>query len=430
MKWDPWQLEFLKTPGDKIQYCGRQVGKSVICAKDAGDWAVQNGSKVVLMIAPTERQAYALFEKTLNYILANYKGMVCKGKQKPTQKRITLTNKTVIWCLPTGLSGTGIRFLTVHRLYGEEASRIPQDVWDAVIPMMLTTGGAKILLTTPAGRGTYASDVWHNKNGAFESYKRFSISSETVANEREISESWTELQKQDMLILLAQEKIRMSKARYAQEYLGQEMDELKQFIPTELIRKCMVIGQSFFTSSPSGDNFLGADIAGQGKDQTVLFSVCRIKDKIRQIGMKVSMKQQTTQTTKDIIYLDEKWHYKRIFIDDGGLGFGVFSELLDNPRTKNKTEALNNSSRSVDSHDKKKKKILKNDLYHNLLSMMEQGRVELEDDDEIFRSLSCLQAEWKDGKEFIDGDYTHIAEALIRAAWCLHDKHLNIYCFY
>ena len=122
---DPWQKEFLETEGDKILYCGRQVGKSVICSMDAGKWAVSHAGKTILMIASVERQAYALFDKTLDYLMSNYPKMVCKGKKRPTQTRINLTNNTTIWCLPTGLKGTGIRFLTVHRLYGEEASRIP-----------------------------------------------------------------------------------------------------------------------------------------------------------------------------------------------------------------------------------------------------------------------------------------------------------------
>ena len=68
-KLDKWQNEFLQTEGDKIVCCGRQGGKSEICGMDAGRYALNNKNKIILMIAPTERQAYALFDKTLNYII-------------------------------------------------------------------------------------------------------------------------------------------------------------------------------------------------------------------------------------------------------------------------------------------------------------------------------------------------------------------------
>ena len=125
---DPWQKEFLETEGDKILYCGRQIGKSVICAEDCGEYVKDKINQVILMIAPVERQAFALFDKTLNYLVENYPKLICKGKDKPTLTKIKLTNGCIIWCLPTGLHGLGVRFLTVHRLYEEEGSRIPNEV--------------------------------------------------------------------------------------------------------------------------------------------------------------------------------------------------------------------------------------------------------------------------------------------------------------
>ena len=38
---DPWQKKFIETKGDKILCCGRQVGKSVICGIDAGEYAIE-----------------------------------------------------------------------------------------------------------------------------------------------------------------------------------------------------------------------------------------------------------------------------------------------------------------------------------------------------------------------------------------------------
>ena len=199
---DPWQQKFLSTTGDKHLCTGRQVGKSVICAMDAGKYAITNGGKVVLMIAPTERQAYALFEKTLEHIFQNAKKMVKKGRHRPTKSKISLTNGTIIWCLPTGLTGLGIRFLTINRLYADEASRIPEPVWDAVTPMLLTTGGDTILLSTPFGTEGFFYDVMINKDEAFNSFARFRTDSEKVIRAREICDTWTATQRNPALQML------------------------------------------------------------------------------------------------------------------------------------------------------------------------------------------------------------------------------------
>src|SRR3990167_6239700 len=241
LKLDPWQQEFLLTEGDKLLCKGRQVGASTICGMDAGEWAVKNDNMNVLMIAPTERQAYALFEKTLDYLLTRYKYSIEHGKNRPTQTRIILKNKTKIYCLPVGIAGVGIRFLTIGRLYADEASRIPKEVWTAITPMLMTTGGHSVYLSTPAGSQGYFADVVTNKNNAFNSFTRFFKSSLEVVEQREICETWTELQKQRALDYLESEKKRMSKLEYAQEYEGKILDELKQFFSTELINKtcCM-----------------------------------------------------------------------------------------------------------------------------------------------------------------------------------------------
>lgn len=428
IKLDEWQKDFLKTKGDKILCTGRQVGKSVICSIDAGEYAINNYNKIILMIAPTERQAFALFDKTLNYLADNYKTTIMKGKNRPTLSRIKLKNKTIIYCLPTGLAGLGIRFLTVDRLYADEASRIPENVWAAVTPMLLTTGGDTILLSTPAGPEGYFADVVENRESAFNSFTRFTKGSEEVIRAREISESWTEQQRDKALDYLEREKLRWSKRIYAQEYLGRIEEELRNFFSPNLIRECMAISKP----NPNhhltiSDTFLGVDVARMGEDDSVLFLVRRIKNRLEEIEHKILPKQLLTKTVGDILNEDSKHNFKNIFIDDGGMGVGVFDPLLENPKTKRKVIAINNASRSVDSENRKKK-LLKEDLYNNLLRLMEQKKILLIKDDETFRSLTSIQFEYTEKKNLrIFGNYSHITEALVRAAWCMKTKTLNPY---
>jgi hypothetical protein len=423
---DPIQVEFLAEEGDKILYCGRQIGKSTICSYDCGEYATHNKNKTILMIAPVERQSYALFEKTLNYLVENYPKLICDGKDRPTQTKIQLTNGTVIWCLPVGIGGVGIRFLTVHRLYGEEASRIPEDVWVAVTPMLLTTGGKTILLTTPAGKGTYASDVWNNKSGAFDSFKRFSASSEEIMQNRPISSTWTKEQREFALNKLKQDKARMSAMFYAQEYLGKEMDEFNQFFPTNLIKSCMTLHRQNVSSC--GDSYLGVDVGRMGEDPSVFISGDKVnQDELNQNGMVVTRKTLLTDTATLIKNLNNEYNYRKIYIDTTGIGWGVFDILLSDDETKRKVVSIENISKSLDNEEKQFKTTMKIDLYINLKTLMESGKIHLYNEDEIFYSLSSITAIYEDGTLKIEGSDTHIAEALIRLAWCMKEKHLNLY---
>ena len=88
IEFDDWQKDFLNTTGDKILCTGRQVGKTTICAKDAGDYAINNKNAVIMMIAPTERQAYELFSQTLDYIIKKRKTLIKTGKDRPTKTKI------------------------------------------------------------------------------------------------------------------------------------------------------------------------------------------------------------------------------------------------------------------------------------------------------------------------------------------------------
>lgn len=428
---DPWQKEFLYTKGDKILCCGRQVGKSEICGMDAGEYAANHKNEVILMIAPTERQAFALFNKTLTYLVRNHSKLICKGKKRPTKSKIELKNGMIIWCLPVGTAGLGIRFLTVHRLYADEASQIPEPVWAAVTPMLLTTGGDSIYLSTPFGDGTEFANCFQNVENAYGSFKRFSVDSETVVKERVICETWTEKQREKALIRLAQARARMTTLEYAQEYLGKILADLRQVFPDELIRECMVLNRRFSMSRRGSERyFLGVDVARMGEDESTFEIVDRINKKcLEQVENEITTKTLTTATTERILTLNRKYNFKQIFIDDGGMGVGVFDQLLTENSTKRKVVAINNLARPLDREEKQKKKILKEDLYNNLLGLMERKEIKLLKDDEIFQSLKSVQFEIKNGRVKYHGNYTHIAEGLIRAAWCVTDKGLNIYIY-
>lgn len=406
MKLDPWQKEVLATKGNICIRTGRQVGKSTVVSVKAAEYAAKNKNKTILVIASVERQASLLFEKIMDVLFTKYKSYIKTGKDKPTKHKVHLTNGSVIHCLPTGLSGHGIRGYTVDLLIADEAAFIPEDVWTAVTPMLAVTKGTIILLSTPFGRGGYFYRCFQDKR-----FTPFHVSSEECPRADEA--------------FLESERERMTKLQYAQEYLGEFIDELRQFFPNDVIKKCMVLERGL-TSPSFGHNYLGVDVARMGEDDSVFVSLVERQGKLIQVGQEVTSKTLLTDTTSRIKHLDKVHNYRKIYIDDGGMGVGVFDPLLEDPQTKRKVVAINNATRGID-RTGKRKTLLKEDLYSNLLHLMETDKIKLYNYDETLRSLRSVQAEYVNGKLKIFGNYTHIAEALIRAAWCMKDKTLNIW---
>jgi hypothetical protein len=412
---DDWQKEIMNTEGNIALRSGRQVGKSTVISILAGDYAVKNPNKVIMVIASVERQAYLLFEKILIYLEGKYRDKI-NSRKKPTKSRVSLKNGSIIYCLPTGLAGYGIRGYTIDLLIADEAAFIPDNVFSAVTPAIATRidRGAKIvLLSTPHGKKGYFARAFND-----DSFKTFHISSEECPR---INKEFLE-----------QEKRRMSKREYAQEYLGEFVDELMQFFPDKLIRNCMN------RKRPNGIErgrrfYLGVDLARMGDDEST-FEIFELGEdkKLFQVENQVTKRTLLSQSTSHILNLDKLYNFEKIFIDDEGIGVGVFDFLLEHEQTKRKVIPINNSKRILDKDETQKTKLLKEDLYNNLLRLMETGQIYLLDDDEIFMSLKSVQYEYTSDSKGkpnlrIFGNYTHIAEGIIRAAWCVKYKTLNIW---
>jgi hypothetical protein len=93
-------------------------------------------------------------------------------------------------------------------------------------------------------------------------------------------------------------------------------------------------------------------------------------------------------------------------------------------------QGIRNSKQIVDK-DGKETKLQKTLLYSNLKMLMENHKIKLLDDGNIFQSLKSVQFAYSDdtmGTRHLKifGNYTHIAEGLTRAAWGAKNKHLKL----
>lgn len=418
--YDPWQVKVLEAKGNLCLCSGRQVGKSEIIAHKAGR-TVAASKKRILIISITEDQAELMLQKCLLYLNEHHKGLICKGAKRPTLHKIHLTNGSLIQTKALGAKGWGAMGDTFDILVPDEAAYLPEAIWAAITPMLLTTGGELWLLSTPNAQEGYFYNAYTNPDYGFTT---FHVNSEEVADGR------PEPQRTLMLEHLKREKARMSPMEYAQQYLAQFQEELGQLFPDSLIQRCQCLDRVSPIETAHKTFFLGVDVARMGGDETT-FEVIEEKDKKWYHRDNIVHKYTlTTDTISKVLELDRQYNFKQIYIDDGGLGVAVFDQLLNTEQTKSKVIAINNASRSLDRDESRKRKLLKEDLYLNLLRMMEAGEIQLLNDAEIFASLKSIMLEHdvSNANIKIYGRYSHITEGLIRAAWSNHSTRLELWC--
>jgi len=410
---DDFQKEYINTEGNCFLLTGRQCGKSTAMSIKAGEIAAKKKNQDILIVAYTEKQAYELFLKVLNYLESRYHSEILGGKYKPTKHEIKLRNGSIIRCHACGQTGAGLRGYSLTKLFIDEAAPMNKEIFQAIIPALSVTGGTMDVSSTPRGKEGFFYEC-----SLRDDFTKFYVSAENCPRHDKK--------------FLEMEKKTKSELEYAQEYLAVFLDELKRIFNDDLIKKCCVLQRREVIRKDSC--YLGVDVARLGEDLSTFQILRKVNDDyIEQVESLSTSKQLLTQTTDKIIDLNKIYDFKAIGVDDGGAGAGVFDMLIREESTRRKTAALNNSSKPLDREGKKRKRVLKEDLYMTLLNYMEKGKLKLLDDDELILSLKSIQYEYirRENRETrfrIFGSYSHHVEGLIRSLWLIaQSKQLNIW---
>ena len=414
---DPWQKEYIETPPnqDCFLLIGRQAGKTTAMSIKAVKLCIRHFKKgeFVLINSITEKQAYHMLAKALAYAEEKYPQFIDKSKDnKPTKHRIIFKNGTGILCYAAGETGEGLRGFTIKKLMPDEGSRMSEEYFIAVLPMLSVIDGSIDIASTPAGKKHKdGTEKYFYKCSLDKNFKKFYGSAEDCPrHDKEF---------------LANQKKNLSRLAYAQEYLAVFTDELRRIFSDDEIkeicilkrRKMIIHGRNYY---------LGSDIGGFGESISTFEIFDRIsRENIEQVENEISLKKLTTENSRKIINYENQYCLREIGVDDGGIGFGVFSELMSAEETRRKTKALNNASRPLNRDGTKSKKLLKEEMYINFKVLIENKKVKLLDDDEIKASLSSIQCD-ENGK--IWGGDAHITEGMIRALWlCSQDKRNDLW---
>ncbi len=159
---DDWQAKLARSTSKRVLVnASRQSGKSSTSALIALWTALYQPNSLVLMVSPSLRQSGELFKKSLDMYRAMGRPVASEVENRLS---LELENKSRIISLPgteatiRGMSGAALLLL-------DEASRVDDDLLAAVRPMLATSGGRLIALSTPNGPIGWWYKAWIKEQG-------------------------------------------------------------------------------------------------------------------------------------------------------------------------------------------------------------------------------------------------------------------------
>ncbi len=179
---DPWQKRLLRSKSKRIIVnVARQQGKSATAAAKAVHCAVFRPGSVILIVAPAVPQAGELRRK-IDAHLGNLKLEV--GVAADNKRELEFKNGSRI--IIVAADEDTVRSYTAHMIIEDESSLVPENVHQAMRPMLRTTDGQHILLGTPKGiRKHHFPDIWHDPETSWERYEVNAWQNTRIPNNRE-----------------------------------------------------------------------------------------------------------------------------------------------------------------------------------------------------------------------------------------------------
>lgn len=440
--WDDWQKEILDYDGHIFLAKGRRIGATHLFAVKAVEYMATHYNdhpiSQIVCGSITEDQAEIIIAFATQYALAKYPDLVGRGLDRPISKQLTLVvdgNKRQLIARPTSTPDAA-RGFEGQILMIDEAAFHSKKFFDAATAILATTNGKIWMWSTFDGKDP-DNYFWNRyddivNKGVKSRFKLWVKDTETVFRERPISVAWTEEQRAGALQFLEEEKKEKSEGVYGQEYLARPLDEIMQFFPDDLIDAVCCLQPETKPRYYVNKIYGGFDIARYGEDESTYEFLEKEKEtSLKQIHHEISHKQGVDKTADRIAQLDTIYKSKKLGIDTQGVGGGVYDILLNVPKVKNKVVSMENGTKPLDPDGNKMVKFFKEEMYINLLTLMQRGHIKLYNLAEIKASLKSVRYEYTKSKTGeselrIYGRYTHIAEGIIRAAWlAVKDKSLK-----
>ena len=155
---DEWQQGVISSTGKRdLLNCSRQAGKSTTAAVIGLHEALYRPGSLTILVSPSQRQSSELFRKVIEL----------REKLSSEHGELTEDNKLSmavdgggrVLSLP-GSEATIRGFSGATLIVEDEASRVPDELYMAIRPMLAVRGGRLILMSTPFGKRGHFWNEW------------------------------------------------------------------------------------------------------------------------------------------------------------------------------------------------------------------------------------------------------------------------------
>jgi len=326
-----YQAQLLRSPSKRIVACwARQTGKTTTIAVKVIHFAFTNANTTTLIVSRGLRQSMIMFGVIERLVTSH--PVLRQSVLKSTRTLIQLRNGSQIVALPCGPDGASLRGYTASLVVMDEAAFMPEDVISSVVfPMLATTNGIAIMLSTP----------WGRDHVFYRSFKNPNYWSQHVRAEEcpFISREFLEEQRRDI-----------GELRYKMEYEAEFIEGENCFFKQDLIRECVedyeFIGEDLLKFDKiTGRYCLGADFGKRVDYSVVALLKEEEQDRFRLVLVRqFPLGTPYTDIVAFIQMLNQKFDIAKGFVDQGAAGESLVEEisgfasqisgLLFTPRTK------------------------------------------------------------------------------------------------
>ena len=323
-----------------------------------------NNNFNVLIVAPRESQAKELFDRVRKFVVS------CDDIREEIGDSFAIgdvkfKNGSRIKTVPTGTAGESIHGYTANLLVLEEAGLIKDDiVATAAMPTIAATNGQIIKIGTPRGKNHFYRSAYEDKN-----YKFSRVSYEEPLAIGQLSKEFIdEMMKEPEIIV---------KTQLRAEFI----EDIDAYFPQGLIEQIIEDLPEQNAIEPNSEYYLGVDFARMGEDSSVFIVLQHQLNLNRLVVAKIveTKHKLLTDAIGRVIMLNEIFNFKKIYLDETGLGSGPTDILRE--KFFGRIEPVTFTLKS------------KQDLYSNLKSLMEQHRILIPNDRKLIYELSDLRYE-------------------------------------
>ena len=387
----PWrkQEEILKALASHRHVAVRSCngsGKTFVAALATLWWIATHDQAIAITTAPTERQVKNLLWREIRKIHAQNADLI-GGQISQTKLEIDSTRYAF------GFATDKLeRFQGFHSpnllIIVDEASGIPEFVFDAISGCMTTANSKLIMIGNPTALAGTFYDAFHKNRHL---YKTIHISAfDTPAFTGEIptdqklpngipSKTWVQ-------------RIEMQRGKDSAEYMCRVLGEYPAeandtLIPLKNIERA-VKPDSYLhdtVDNHKSQNVMGLDVARFGDAKTVAV----IRNGTNVIHIQTLKKSDLMSTTGNALNIARKHNVDTIFVDQVGIGAGVLDRLKEIDNIK--AIGINGGSAP---NDKQRFLNLRAEMCDELRQRFENQEINIPDDPELVSQLASITYEF------------------------------------